>query len=175
MQNPRERAAGEAIPVVTPPVEVREHGTECERRVGHAAGHHNLRARTQGLRDLLHQLRQQRRERLDQFDLGGVMEDIRRHHEHKAARGVSLKTIKLGGMRAVMAAGITVGLATDGPASHNSSDIFEEMKFAGLIHKTVAEDVEFLKIGEILEMSTAQGALAQVQRRTFIGAGRTPI
>ena len=34
------------------------------------------------------------------------MEDIRRHHEHKAARGVSLKTIKLGGMRNVMNAGI---------------------------------------------------------------------
>jgi len=63
-------------------------------------------------------------------------------------------------LRAVMAAGITVGLATDGPASHNSSDMFEEMKFAGLIHKTITEDVEFLKINEILEMSTAQGALA---------------
>ena len=34
--------------------------------------------RVQGLRDLLQQLRQQRRERLDQFDMGGVMEDIRR-------------------------------------------------------------------------------------------------
>src|SRR5712691_7534876 len=33
------------------------------------------------------------------------LDDIRRHHERKAARGVSLKTIKLGGMRAVMAAG----------------------------------------------------------------------
>lgn len=33
------------------------------------------------------------------------MEDIRRHHEHKAARGVSLKTIKLGGIRNVMNAG----------------------------------------------------------------------
>ena len=32
--------------------------------------------------------------------------DIRRHHEHKAARGVSLKTIKLGGMRGVFAAGL---------------------------------------------------------------------
>jgi len=31
--------------------------------------------------------------------------DIRRHHEHKAARGVSLKAIKLGGIRAVTAAG----------------------------------------------------------------------
>jgi len=36
----------------------------------------------QGLRDLLQQLRQQRRERLDQFDLGGVMDDIRKElHE----------------------------------------------------------------------------------------------
>ena len=34
-----------------------------------------------------------------------TLEDIRRHHERKAARGVSLKTIKLGGMRGVMAAG----------------------------------------------------------------------
>ena len=34
--------------------------------------------RLQGLRDMLQQLRQQRRERLDQFDMGGIMEDIRR-------------------------------------------------------------------------------------------------
>ncbi len=34
------------------------------------------------------------------------LDDIRRHHERKAARGVSLKTIKLGGMRGVMAAGL---------------------------------------------------------------------
>jgi muconate cycloisomerase len=33
------------------------------------------------------------------------LDDIRRHHEHKAARGVSLKAIKLGGMRALVAAG----------------------------------------------------------------------
>jgi uncharacterized protein with von Willebrand factor type A (vWA) domain len=37
--------------------------------------------RMQGLRDLLHQLRQQRRERLDQFDLGGVMDDLQRQLE----------------------------------------------------------------------------------------------
>ena len=34
--------------------------------------------RLQGLRDMLQQLRQQRRERLDQFDMGGIMDDIRR-------------------------------------------------------------------------------------------------
>ncbi len=34
--------------------------------------------RIPGVRDLLQRLRQQRRERLDRFDLGGVMEDVRR-------------------------------------------------------------------------------------------------
>lgn len=34
------------------------------------------------------------------------LDDIRRHYEHKAARGASLKTIKLGGMRGVIAAGL---------------------------------------------------------------------
>jgi len=33
------------------------------------------------------------------------LHDIQRHHERKAARGVSLKAIKLGGIRAVLAAG----------------------------------------------------------------------
>jgi muconate cycloisomerase len=33
------------------------------------------------------------------------LDDIRRHHRRKAARGVSLKAIKLGGVRAVVAAG----------------------------------------------------------------------
>jgi L-alanine-DL-glutamate epimerase-like enolase superfamily enzyme len=33
------------------------------------------------------------------------LEDIRRHHERRAARGVSLKAIKLGGMRSATEAG----------------------------------------------------------------------
>src|SRR5262249_60991375 len=43
--------------------------------------------------------------------------DIRRHHEHKAARGASLKTIKLGGMRGVYEAGLLcerLGMAVNG-------------------------------------------------------------
>jgi muconate cycloisomerase len=36
------------------------------------------------------------------------LEDIRRHHERKAARGVSLKAIKLGGIRAVATAGSAI-------------------------------------------------------------------
>lgn len=56
--------------------------------------------------------------------------------------------------------GVTVGLATDGPASHNTLDMFQEMKFAGMIHKDKMGDPEFLKTAEILEMATAEGAKA---------------
>jgi len=62
--------------------------------------------------------------------------------------------------------GVTVGLATDGPASHNSLDMFQEMKFAGAIHKDKTGDAEFLKTAELLEMATAQGALAMNRPET---------
>lgn len=63
-------------------------------------------------------------------------------------------------LRAVREAGITVGLATDGPASHNSLDMFQEMKFAAMIHKDKADDVEFLKTSEVLELATCEAAKA---------------
>jgi 5-methylthioadenosine/S-adenosylhomocysteine deaminase len=66
-------------------------------------------------------------------------------------------------LRACCEAGITVGLATDGPASHNALDMFQEMKFAGMIHKDKTDDVEFLKTGELLEMATT-GAAAAMNR-----------
>jgi 5-methylthioadenosine/S-adenosylhomocysteine deaminase len=66
-------------------------------------------------------------------------------------------------LRCVQEAGITVGLATDGPASHNALDMFQEMKFAGLIHKDKTGDVEFLKTNELLEMATT-GAAAAMNR-----------
>lgn len=69
-------------------------------------------------------------------------------------------------LKKVLEGGVTVGLATDGPASHNASDLFQEMKFAGLVHKTAVNDVEFLKIDELLEMCTHRGALAMNRPET---------
>jgi 5-methylthioadenosine/S-adenosylhomocysteine deaminase len=63
-------------------------------------------------------------------------------------------------LKCVREHGVTVGLATDGPASHNTLDMFQEMKFAGMIHKDKTGDAEFLKTAEILEMATAEGAKA---------------
>jgi 5-methylthioadenosine/S-adenosylhomocysteine deaminase len=71
-------------------------------------------------------------------------------------------------LRAVREAGITVGLATDGPASHNALDMFQEMKFAGLIHKASTNDPEFLTTHEILEMATAGGAAAMNRTETGV-------
>jgi 5-methylthioadenosine/S-adenosylhomocysteine deaminase len=71
-------------------------------------------------------------------------------------------------LHACRAAGINVGLATDGPASHNSLDMFQEMKFAGMIHKEKMHDVEFLKTRELLEMSTAEAAKAMNRPETGI-------
>jgi muconate cycloisomerase len=54
------------------------------------------------------------------------LEDIRRHHAHNAARGVSLKTIKLGGMRGAMEAGRlceTLGLNVNVSAKTGESSI----------------------------------------------------
>ena len=71
-------------------------------------------------------------------------------------------------LRAVREAGITVGLATDGPASHNTLDMFQEMKFAAMIHKSSADDVEFLKTGELLEMATCEAAKAMNRPETGV-------
>jgi 5-methylthioadenosine/S-adenosylhomocysteine deaminase len=69
---------------------------------------------------------------------------------------------------AVRLAVITVGLATDGPASHNSLDMFQEMKFAAMIHKDKAGDVEFLKTGELLELATCEAAKAMNRPETGV-------
>lgn len=66
-------------------------------------------------------------------------------------------TLDLG---AVTDAGITVGLATDGPASHNTMDLFQEMKFAGLIHKDRTQDPSFLPTRRLLNLATTGSAAA---------------
>ena len=71
-------------------------------------------------------------------------------------------------LRAVREAGITVGLATDGPASHNSLDMFQEMKFAAMIHKDKTDDVEFLKTNELLELATCEAAKAMNRPETGV-------
>lgn len=56
--------------------------------------------------------------------------------------------------------GVTVGLATDGPASNNNQNMVHVLKFATLLQKVAHEDPEALTAPRALEMATVDGARA---------------
>ncbi len=55
---------------------------------------------------------------------------------------------------------LTVGIGTDGPASNNDLDMFEEIRLAAILAKTEANDPTVLPAREALLMATRQGAEA---------------
>jgi 5-methylthioadenosine/S-adenosylhomocysteine deaminase len=59
-----------------------------------------------------------------------------------------------------LAAGVTVGLGTDGAASNNDLDMFEAMRVAALLHKVKTGDPRVLPAATALEMATIYGARA---------------
>lgn len=61
---------------------------------------------------------------------------------------------------AMLQAGITVGLGSDGPASSNNHSLFQAMKFAALIQKGHHRDPEIITAEKALEMATIDGARA---------------
>ncbi|MBS7649394.1 amidohydrolase [Candidatus Bathyarchaeota archaeon] len=56
--------------------------------------------------------------------------------------------------------GVNVGLGTDSVCSNNSSDMFETMKFAALIHKGVYMNPSIMSAWRVLQMATIDGAKA---------------
>ena len=56
--------------------------------------------------------------------------------------------------------GVTVGIGTDGPASNNDLDMFEEMRLAALLAKGIGGDPTALPAREALAMATRIGARA---------------
>lgn len=63
-------------------------------------------------------------------------------------------------IRKLLEAGVTVGLATDGPASHNTLDMFQEMKFGAITHKNAELDPELLTVHQMLTLATREAARA---------------
>jgi 5-methylthioadenosine/S-adenosylhomocysteine deaminase len=61
---------------------------------------------------------------------------------------------------AMMEQGINVGLGTDGAASNNRLDLFQEMRLAALLAKGVSGKADKLPAFEALEMATLNGARA---------------
>jgi len=58
----------------------------------------------------------------------------------------------------LLRAGVTVSLGTDGAASNNNLDVFDEIRLAALIHKGVSGDPTAVPAAEALRMGTVYGA-----------------
>ena len=61
---------------------------------------------------------------------------------------------------ALQAAGINIGLGTDGAASNNRLDLFQEMRLAALLAKGTSGDAAALTARAVLRMATLNGATA---------------
>jgi 5-methylthioadenosine/S-adenosylhomocysteine deaminase len=60
----------------------------------------------------------------------------------------------------MLRAGVTIGLASDGPASSNNHSLFQAMKFAALIQKGFHGDATIITAQQVLQMATIGGARA---------------
>lgn len=91
------------------------------------------------------------------------MEIIRTHNATVSHNPTS--NMKLGSGFAkvpqMLEAGINVTLGTDGTASNNNLNMFEEMHMASVIHKGFNQDAGIVKTDEIIKMATLNGAKSQ--------------
>lgn len=87
-----------------------------------------------------------------------------------AERGVTAvhcpsSNLKLGSgiapLKEMRAAGVRVGVGTDGAASNNNLNVLEEVNLAALVQKGVRMDPLFLSMEDIFGMACQNGALAQ--------------
>lgn len=74
---------------------------------------------------------------------------------------------------AILKAGVNVSLGTDGVSSHNSTDMFADMKLAAILHNGVNCDPMALTARQALEMATVRGARALGRNTGCIAAGCT--
>ena len=95
-------------------------------------------------------------------------------------RGIScvhnpVSNLKLGSgvawIPAMRRSGVNVALGTDGVSSNNNTDMFEEMKFAAILHNGVTHDPLAMLPLDVLRMATCDGAKALGRRTGRIEPG----
>ena len=74
---------------------------------------------------------------------------------------------------AMKAAGVNVSLGTDGVSSHNSTDMFSDMKLAAILHSGVNCDPGIISARQALHMATVNGAKALGRNTGMIAPGKT--
>jgi 5-methylthioadenosine/S-adenosylhomocysteine deaminase len=73
---------------------------------------------------------------------------------------------------AMLQAGVNVALGTDGMSSHNSADLFDDLKLTALLHKGVGLDPMAVPTRTALEIATVNGAKALGRNTGVIQAGK---
>ncbi len=103
-------------------------------------------------------------------------EDIRIMVDH----GVTVlhcpqSNLKLGSgiapVKDMMESGLNIALGTDGAASNNNLNMFEELQMAALLHKGVQRDASLVKAAQALTMATNNGATAMMTGGGKVQAG----
>ena len=98
-----------------------------------------------------------------------------------AEKGVSCvhnpySNLKLGSgiapIPAMAKAGVNVALGTDGVSSHNSTDLFDDLKLTAVLHNGVARDPMAFTARQALEVATVNGAKALGRNTGRIEEGR---
>jgi 5-methylthioadenosine/S-adenosylhomocysteine deaminase len=97
-----------------------------------------------------------------------------------AARGATVVTNPVSNMklavgrqfpyREAVAAGVAIGLGTDGAASNNSLDLFQDMKVLALAQKFANDDPSTLPASEVLAIATGQRSELLGGRAIAVGA-----
>ena len=85
------------------------------------------------------------------------------HHNAKVAHNPCSNMYLASGCPPIpemLLSGVTVGLASDGPASSNNHSLFQAMKFAALIQKGFHQDATVMTAEKVMEMATIDGARA---------------
>jgi 5-methylthioadenosine/S-adenosylhomocysteine deaminase len=92
-------------------------------------------------------------------------EDIRRFAEHGVAVAYNaVSNMYLGSgiapVLAMQAAGLEIGIATDGSGSNNCQDMLETLKFSALLQKVAAQNAGVVRAQTALDWATRGGAAA---------------